>query len=84
MKSRLAFAVSSVFLLVVAGTANAQQTQQAQQPSGQATMQQDANTSAQSSTDTSYGGMPDTRSAKSSMRTRNCTTGPQCDIFFGQ
>jgi hypothetical protein len=47
-------------------------------------MQQDANTSAQSSTDTSYGGMPDTHSVTSGPRTRHCATGPQCDIFFGQ
>jgi hypothetical protein len=85
MKTRLIFAACSACLLMLAGNANSQQTQQEpQQPAAQATLQQDANMSAQSSTDTSYGGMPDTRSATSSQRNRRCATGPNCDIFFGQ
>jgi hypothetical protein len=83
MKSRLIFAVSSAFLLVMAGTANSQQTQQEPQPPGQATLQQGANVSAQSSTDTSHGGVPDTRSATSNPLTQRCLTGPQCDVLYG-
>jgi hypothetical protein len=83
MKSRLILAASSAFLLVVAGTANSQQTQQESQPCGQAILQQGANVSAQPSKDTSYGGLPENRSATSSPLTERCLTRPQCDVLYG-
>jgi hypothetical protein len=92
MKTRLFF-LSSALLIAMSGSAVAQDSQQDIQqysqpqvrPSGQAGVLHDANTSAQATSDTSYGGMPDTRSATSSMsRPRQCVGGSvQCDVFFG-
>lgn len=88
MKSRSLLVVSGILLFLVAGSVPAQQspqqTQEQAQPSGQTAIAKDANMSAQSTSDTSYGGMPDTRSQASGTRLRHCATGPQCDIFFGQ
>ncbi|AMH43019.1 MULTISPECIES: hypothetical protein [Burkholderiaceae] len=88
MKTRLFF-LSSALLIAMSGSAVAQDIQQYSRPqvrpSGQAGVLHDANTSAQATSDTSYGGMPDTRSATSSMsRPRQCVGGSvQCDVFFG-
>jgi hypothetical protein len=96
MKTRLLF-VSGALLVAMSAGAVAQENQQepqqqAQQqarPTGQAGVLHDANTSAQATSDTSYGGMPDARtatgSATSSMsRPRQCVGGSvQCDVFFG-
>jgi hypothetical protein len=49
----------------------------------QTTTQQGANVSAQSSTDTSHGGVPENRSATASPLTEHCLTGPQCDVLYG-
>lgn len=86
MKSRFVLPIAGALLLAAAGAVSAAETQQPQDPQtqGQAQMMQNANTSAQSSTDTSYGGVPDTRSTAGGMRTHTCSSRPQCDIFFGQ
>ncbi|SAL41814.1 hypothetical protein AWB64_04456 [Caballeronia sordidicola] len=88
MKTR-ALVVGGAFLLAMASGATGQESQQqpVQQdarPTGQAAVVHDANTSAQATSDTSYGGTQDTRSARSSMsRPRQCIGGTQCDVFFG-
>ncbi|WP_244814965.1 hypothetical protein [Caballeronia sp. Lep1P3] len=97
MKSRLVMTALAASLFAAAGIASAQQTyyRTAQVP-GQATPDtwtqsggmQDANAQGQSG-DTSYGGMPSSRSDAGPMTTRSnpiskpCVRGPQCDIFFG-
>ena len=81
MKSRLILAAGAACLFAVMGTARSQGLQQEVQPA----MQQNAEGSSQTGTDASYGGVPATRSAASGgMRSKSCTNGPQCDIFFGQ
>ncbi|WP_213777077.1 hypothetical protein [Caballeronia sp. dw_276] len=96
MKTRFLF-VGGALLVAMAGSAIAQESQQEMQsqaqsqaqlqvrPSGQAGVVHDANTSAQATSDTSYGGAADTRSATSNMsRPRQCVGGSvQCDVFFG-
>jgi hypothetical protein len=96
MKTRLLF-VSGALLIAISGSALAQESQQepqqqAQQqarPTGQAGVLHDANTSAQATSDTSYGGTPDARTAagnatSSMSRPRQCVGGSvQCDVFFG-
>jgi hypothetical protein len=84
MKSRLVLPAVGAVLLVAAGVATAQETQQYAQPSPQATTQENTSASPQSGTDTSYGGVRDTRSASGVARTRPCAPEPQCNIFFGQ
>jgi hypothetical protein len=84
MKSRLILAAGAACLFAVAGTARSQTLQQEAQPPGQPATQQNAAGPAQSGTDASYGGAPATRSAAGGMRSKSCTNGPQCDIFFGQ
>jgi hypothetical protein len=74
MKTRLIFAASSVFMLVA---------QQEPQPCGEASMQQEAHRVAQAGTDTSLGGVPDTRTATASPLTERCLTGPQCNVLYG-
>jgi hypothetical protein len=83
MKTRLIFAASSVFMLVASGPANSQQAQQEPQPCGEASMQQEAHRVAQAGTDTSLGGVPDTRTATASPLTERCLTGPQCNVLYG-
>jgi hypothetical protein len=82
MKTRLIIAASSAFMLV-AGPANSQQAQQETQPCGQTAMQQEAHRVAQAGTDTSRGGVPDTRTATASPLTERCLTGPQCNVLYG-
>jgi hypothetical protein len=62
MKSALILTVFGTILLGSASMANAQETQQSAPPSARAKMVEDANMSAQSGTDVSYGGVSDTRS----------------------
>ena len=88
-------------LLVAAGAANGG-TQYDVQPSGRAIMEQNADQSAQSSTDmyygetgrnvnaseqsktgASYGGVAGVRSEAGGPRPRPCSTGHQCNIYFG-
>lgn len=54
------------------------------QPSSHQRMQDDANASAQASTDMSYGGAPDTRSASGKAASPPCGPGLRCDVYFGQ
>jgi len=83
MKSRLVLPIAGALLLAAAGAVSAAELQpEDQQTPGQAKMMQNANMSAQSSSDTSYGGVPDTRGATGGART--CTPWPHCDIFFGR
>jgi hypothetical protein len=62
MKSALFVTVTAAVLLVSASITNAQDMQPRAQPSARATLQDDANASAQASTDMSYGGSVATRS----------------------
>jgi hypothetical protein len=88
MKSRLILAAGAACLFAVAAPAYSQGLQQnaqpAMQPAAQPAMQQNAEGPAQSGADASYGGVPASRSAAGGMRSKSCTNGPQCDIFFGQ
>jgi|GraSoi_2013_40cm_1033754.scaffolds.fasta_scaffold96916_2 hypothetical protein len=84
MKSSLMLSAIGACLFAVAGVTTAAQPPQDAQSSGKAAMQENANMSAQSSTDMSYGGVADSRSTSGGMQPRKCSTGPQCDIFFGQ
>jgi hypothetical protein len=95
MKSRLLLTTVAASLLAVAGLASAQETYRTAQPTAQLNsdpmappaMQQNANTMTQGTADTSYGGVPSTRSATGTMMpgrsSTPCVRGPQCDIFFG-
>jgi hypothetical protein len=82
MKSPLFGTVSAAILLVSAGITNAQDIQPHEQPSARATLQDDANASAQSGTDMSYGGIVATRSeAGAPARPTQCTYARQCNLF---
>jgi hypothetical protein len=94
MKSRLLLTTVVASLVAVGGLASAQETYRTAQPPMQGAdtgqtmaqpgMQQDANAPAQGTDNSSYGGVPSTRSAMGSMASKPCTRGPNCDIFFGQ
>ena len=82
MKSAFALTAVGAALLVSAGCTSVQETQQSEQQPARATMVENANASAQSSTDVSYGGVPDTRSATESKRSDSsptCANAVQCD-----
>ncbi len=82
MKSAFVSTVTGAILLVSSGCTSVQEAQQSVQPPARATMIENANASAQSSTDVSYGGVPDTRSATGSKRSDSsltCANGVQCD-----
>ncbi|WP_321818224.1 MULTISPECIES: hypothetical protein [unclassified Paraburkholderia] len=85
MKIRLAFiaAILTVAAATAPGTAQSQSEPISQERAHQ-TMTNDANASAQANTDMSYGGMPDTRSATGSRRSKACWPRSDCDIYFGQ
>jgi hypothetical protein len=74
------FVAAGIVCLMVAGPVYAQATQGDQRQDVQ-----QATTPDQSSKDTSVGGMTDTRSQYGSPSARRCvyTSGPDCDIFFG-
>jgi hypothetical protein len=84
MKSRLIMAAGAACLFAVTGIAHSQSSQQEAQPSAQPAMQQKAEGPAQPGNDASYGGVPSTRSVAGGSRSKACSVGPQCDIFFGQ
>ena len=74
-------------LLWSASMTNAQHTQQYAHASARARMMEDADKSAQFSTDVSYGGLPDTYSATGGVRTAGthpvsagCARGTQCKL----
>ena len=84
MKSAFALPAAGALFLLSAGCTSVQETRQSVQPSARATMIENANASAQSSTDVSYGGVPDTRSAAGGTRSPSsptCTTRLKCDLF---
>jgi len=84
MKSAFVSTAAGAILLVSAGCTSVQETQQSGQPSARATMVENANASAQSSTDVSYGGVPDTRTATGGTRSPSsptCVTRLRCDLF---
>ena len=84
MKLASALTAAGAIFLVSAGCTSVQETQQSVQPSARATMVENANASAQSSTDVSYGGVPDTRTATGGARSTNaptCATRTQCNLF---
>jgi hypothetical protein len=85
MKIRLAFiaAIVTVAAATAPGTAQSQNEPISQERAHQ-TMTNDANATAQASTDMSYGGMPDTRSTSGSRSSRPCWHRSDCDIYFGQ
>lgn len=81
MKSTVVVTAAGAILMVAANITSAQETQQRAQPSARATMQDNANASAQASTDMSYGGIEATRSAAGDRRSNTCATGARCDLF---
>jgi hypothetical protein len=85
MKTRLALIAVCVSVVAIAapGTARAKDPPVTQERAHQM-MTDDADASAQASTDMSYGGAPDTGSASGSHRTgKMCWPRPDCDVFFG-
>jgi hypothetical protein len=81
MTLRLLFAASVASLVAAAGTAYAQDTPETTQQ----TPQQKAEAPAPASDEATYGGVPSGRSMSASgTRQARCSTGPNCDIFFGQ
>ena len=82
MKSSLLVTVSATILLVSASITNAQDMHLRAQPSARASLQDDPNASAQSSTDMSYGGVVATRSeAGAPPRPTPCADTRQCNLF---
>ncbi|MCP3710290.1 hypothetical protein M3I54_25545 [Paraburkholderia sp. CNPSo 3274] len=84
MTLRLALIATCVAAVaaVAPGTARAKDEPVSQQRAHQ-TMTDDADASAQASTDMSYGGTPDTRSASGHRTGKMCWPRPDCDVFFG-
>lgn len=101
MKLRLLMAMASAVLLLVPASAIALQPDDAQNGgvSGSAMMQQNANESAQATTDmsfgeggapatsavrnVSYGGVTAGQSETGARPSQPCTSGPQCKVYFG-
>ena len=82
MKSAYFVTVIGAILLVSASITNAQDMHLRAQPSARASLQDDANASAQSSTDMSYGGIVDTRSEVGPPpRPTPCADVRQCNLF---
>jgi hypothetical protein len=82
MKSAFFATVTGAILLVSASVTSAQDMQQRAQPSARSTLQDDANASAQSSTDMSYGGIVATRSeAGAPPRPNPCAYARKCNLF---
>lgn len=84
MTIRLALIAACVAAVTAAapGTARATDEPVSQERAHQ-TMTDDANASAQASTDMSYGGVQDTGSASGHRTGKMCWTRPDCDVFFG-
>lgn len=82
VKSAYFATVTGAVLLVSASITNAQDMQPRAQPSARASLQDDANASAQSSTDMSYGGIVATRGeAGAPPRPTPCDYAHQCNLF---
>jgi len=85
MKPTFIFMVIGTVLLGSSSMTNAQETQRSTDPSARARMVEDANMSAQSSVDLSYGGVPDTRSETGGTQTGGahspiCASKTRCDL----
>lgn len=87
MKIRLALAAACLAALAAGmpGAVHAKDDPLARQRAQQ-TMTDDANASAQASTDMSYGGVPDSGSMSGARLRTGKTCGPrsQCDLYFGE
>jgi hypothetical protein len=82
MNLKLLFTASVAILVAAAGTAYAQDTPETTQQTAQL---RKAEAPAPASDDATYGGVPSGRSMSASgTRQARCSTGPNCDIFFGQ
>ena len=86
MKILMALSAAGALLIAMPVASMADQVAQSNDAS-KAMMQNNANTSAQATTDMSYGGAMDTRTSSGTTmpmpRARNCSTGPNCNIYFG-
>ncbi|MEM5387448.1 hypothetical protein VSR68_28160 [Paraburkholderia phymatum] len=85
MKILMALPMAGALLLAVPVATMADEVAQSSDAS-KATMQNNANASAQATTDMSYGGSVDTgmtSSGKALPHSRKCSTGAQCDVYFG-
>jgi hypothetical protein len=84
MKILTTLPLAGALLMTIPAAAWADDVAQSSEPS-KATMQNNANASAQATTDMSYGGATDTRTSSGMpmMHSRSCSTGPQCNIYFG-
>ena len=84
MKILMALPVAGALLMAMPVATMAEDIAQSSDAS-KATMQNNANASAQATTDMSYGGAMDTRtsSGRTMPSTRNCSTGTQCNVYFG-
>ena len=84
MRTRLAMIAICVAAVAAAapGTARAKDEPVSDQ-SAQQTMTNDADASAQASTDMSYGGVPETHGASGHRTGKMCWPRPDCDVFFG-
>jgi len=84
MKPALISTAAGAALVVSASLTSAQQPQQQQQnvqPSARQAMVENANASAQSNTDMSYGGVPDTQSSIGAIRPDLCPASPRCNLY---
>ncbi|MBN3758513.1 hypothetical protein G3N95_36775 [Paraburkholderia sp. Tr-20389] len=84
MKFLTALPVVGALLMAMPAATWADDVAQSSEPS-KATMQNNANASAQATTDMSYGGAMDTRTSSGlpMQHSRKCATGPECNIYFG-
>jgi hypothetical protein len=84
MKILMALPVAGALLMAMPVATMAEDIAQSSDAS-KASMQNNANASAQATTDMSYGGAMDTRTAsgRTMQSTRNCSTDSQCNIYFG-
>jgi hypothetical protein len=84
MKTRLALIGLCVVAVAAAVPRTARATDDpATQERAHQTMTNDADASAQASTDMSYGGVPETHGASGHRTGKMCWPRPDCDVFFG-
>ncbi|SAL33230.1 hypothetical protein AWB65_02230 [Caballeronia humi] len=77
MKSAQILATTALGLFALTGTAYAQGQPGAADPTNAAA-------TSQSTPDTSYGAVPDTRKQMGRYQSRPCRSDPQCNVFFGR
>lgn len=84
MKIRLPTIIAGILAIAASMPLNVHTEDQQKPPlTSHQWMEDNANASAQDSTDMSYGGTPDTSSASGDQRARQCTPRPFCDVYFG-